>query len=221
MNMSRSHNNIIEYHYDVISCEFDTTRVRIWKSVHEFLLKHMNSVPKKLLDVGVGNGKNILFANKHNYECIGIDISNNLLEICRKKDINVFKKDILDLNNTFGCFDTIICIATIHHLENTTMQKKAIINMLNCLNDDGHLLISVWSYEMFNKTDKSDYRKFDIGPNIVKWNSKNGEKKVDRFYYIHDYNSFNKMFEEIASIVPISYQIKWEKQNWFCEVNKL
>lgn len=219
--MNMSHNKSIEHQYDVISHEFDTTRIRIWTSVQSFLTKHARSSPKTLLDVGVGNGKNILFAENYKYKCIGIDISNNLLDICRKKAINVFKKDVLDLNKSFGTFDTIISIATIHHLENTNIQKKAILNMIDCLKPGGHLLISVWSKEIFNKTGKSDYREFELGPNVVEWNSKEGKNKIGRFYYIHDYASFNKMFMDIASTTPISYEIKWEKQNWFCEIQKL
>lgn len=220
MKMYRSHNLNIEHQYDTISEEFDTTRTRIWTSVRDFILKH-KATSKTLLDVGVGNGKNILFANKHNFDCIGIDISNNLLNICRKKLITVFKKDVLELDNSFGKFDTIISIAMIHHLENIEMQKNAIVNMIKCLNTNGHLLISVWSKEIFNKKEKSDYRDFAIGPNVVEWNSVQGKNKIDRFYYIHDYNSFEKMFRDIAMITPISFEIKWEKQNWFCEIQKL
>jgi len=219
MKMYRSHSLEIEQQYDKISTEFDTSRKRIWTSVQDFILKHKRTC-KTLLDVGVGNGKNILFAKNHNFECVGIDISNNLLDICRKKSLTVFKKDVLDLDNSFGTFDTILSIATIHHLENTEMQKKALLNMINCLNDNGHLLVSVWSFEIFNRDEKSDYRDFVIGPNIVEWNSVKGENKVERFYFIHDYHSFKKIFREISIITPITYEITWEKQNWFCEIKK-
>jgi len=218
--MSCLHNEYVETQYDKISEEFDTTRIRIWTSVQEFLLKHSENDNKTLLDVGVGNGKNIVFAKQHNYDCIGIDISNKLLEICRNKSLKVVKKDVLNLNKTFGTFDTIICIAMIHHLEDIAIQKRAIENMIDCLNNGGNLLISVWSKEIFNKSEKRDYRDFDVGPNIVKWNSKDGQNQIDRFYYIHDYASFNKMFEDIATRVSFSYEITWEKQNWFCEIKK-
>jgi SAM-dependent methyltransferase len=216
-----SHNQRIEHQYDVISQEFDMSRVRIWKSVKEFITNHNSSNKKLLLDVGVGNGKNILFANEYNYECIGIDISTNLLEICRQKRLNVHKKDVLHLNKSFGMFDTILCIATIHHLENIMEQTQAILNMIDCLNPHGNLLISVWSIEIFNNDEKKDYRHFNVGPNLVEWNSKDKQNKIDRFYFIHNYDSFHGMIEYIASITPIHYEIKWEKQNWFCEIMKM
>ena len=226
--MSCLHNKNIERQYDAISYEFDTTRTRIWTSVQDFLKKHqyISIYPKTLLDVGVGNGKNIIFANSLQYDCIGIDISNNLLDICKKKDIRVRNKDVLNLDESFGKFDTIISIATIHHLENIDVQKQAIINMIDCLKNNGHLLISVWSHEIFDSIgkNKNDYRKFNVGCNLVEWNSKNSNgdfKSINRFYYIHNYDSFQKMFQDIAKVKPISYEIKWEKQNWFCEIHKL
>lgn len=220
MMMSRYHNKIIQQHYDTISQEFDKTRTRIWSSVQTFLIKYASSNQKTLLDVGVGNGKNILFANKYNYQCLGIDISKKLIDICDSKGINTLNADVLDLDISFGKFDTVICIATIHHLENVDDQKQAIINMINCLKPNGHLLISVWSKEIFNnkQKEKSDYRNFSVGKNLVEWNSKDGTNKINRFYYIHDLKSFQTMFQDIASIIPISYEITWEKQNWFCEI---
>ena len=37
------------------------------------MIKDVTSI-EKLLDVGIGNAKNIFFAKQYNYECIGIDI---------------------------------------------------------------------------------------------------------------------------------------------------
>lgn len=221
-----NHNKEIGEQYDIISTEFDASRNRIWNTVQLFLTKNSDKESiKTLLDVGVGNGKNVLFANKHNYSCIGIDISDKLLEICETKNVTVFKKDVLELDPSFlGTFDIILCIACIHHLENIELQTKAICNMIKCLKPSGKLLLSVWSKELFNNHDtsppkqKSDYRNFDLGPNLVEWNSKNKELMINRFYFIHNYKSFYDMICRIQDILPISFTIIWEKQNWFCEI---
>ena len=133
------------------------------------MIKDVTSI-EKLLDVGIGNAKNIFFAKQYNYECIGIDISSKLLTICYNKGIIAYKKDVLELNeNDYGKFDKIICIAVIHHLETIELQKKAILNMINCLNNNGKILLSVWSKELENILDttetkyqknKKDYRNF-------------------------------------------------------------
>lgn len=224
--MINAHSKLIADQYDIISDEFDCSRVRIWNKVNQFLTKHNKIFKKSLLDAGVGNGKNLIFANNLNYHTLGIDISEKLLQICRKKNIEVHNVDVLDLYpHMFGKFDIIISIAVIHHLKTIESQIQAIVNMLNCLVNNGHLLISVWSHETIDifseKTEEIECRNFDIGPNIVEWNSKNKQTKIDRFYFIHDFVSFYVMMCQVSEIVPISFAISWEKQNWFCEIHKL
>lgn len=226
----KEHNKNIEDLYDLISVEFDISRVRIWNKVIDFLILHDNTY-NKLLDVGVGNSKNYIYAKNLGYECIGIDISTKLINICKNKGLkNIYKKDILELKNTdYGKFDKIICIAVIHHLETIDLQKFAILNMINCLNNNGELLISVWSIEKYNilnnqdiiyEKNKNDYRNFLLGPNYVDWKYKNN-KLIKRFYYIHNYESFNNMFIELQKILPFKYELFWEKQNWFCKIKIL
>ena len=53
-------NNIVAQQYDIIYKSFDTSRVRIWNNVKNFL--NENSSSKTLLDCGCGNGKNMVYA---------------------------------------------------------------------------------------------------------------------------------------------------------------
>lgn len=209
-----THSQRIADQYDIISNEFDTTRQRIWKSVQSFIIENASINSRSLLDVGIGNAKNVIFAQTYNYDCIGIDISKNLLEICKNKNIKSFHKDVLDLRNTdYGTFDSIICIAVIHHLENIDTQKLAIRNMIDCLKPGGKLLISVWSKETY---DLQDSRQFDYGANDVEWKSRKNSSSIKRFYFIHDYESFHTMISDLN----VEFKISWERQNWFCEIMK-
>ena len=226
MNMVNSHSTMVANQYDLISDEFDDSRVRIWNKVKEFLIKHQKSNTQSLLDAGVGNGKNVIFANSLNYYGVGIDISEKLLEICERKGVHAYNLDVLDLTpDKYGKFEKIISIAVLHHLESIQSQIQAIVNMLDCLEDNGHLLISVWSHEItniFSTTQESiECRKFEVGPNLVNWNSKNKKNSIKRYYYIHNFVSFYVMMCQVSEIVPISFAISWEKQNWFCEIHKL
>ena len=99
------------------------------------------------------------------------------------------------------------------------MQKQAINNLLECLNQNGELLVSFWSKEKtFNtttlkKTEK-DYRNFNIGPNLVDWKLK--DNTIKRFYYIHDYDSILALANNINSKNSnINFSLYWELQNWF------
>ena len=211
--------------YDIICDEFDASRQRIWKSVQYFIITNAsNTIHRSLLDVGIGNAKNVVFAQTYNYDCIGIDISKELLKICNKKNIRSYKKDVIQLKKTdYGTFDSILCIAVLHHLENIETQKIAIKNMIECLNPGGKLLISVWSKEKHDIHDISesiiqekDCRQFNCGPNDVEWKLRKTNSIIKRFYYIHDYNSFHNMIQDLK----VDFKISWEKQNWFCEIKK-
>ena len=213
------HNINIAYQYDLISTTFDNSRVRIWNTVKEFLNNNNNSSKYlNLLDAGCGNGKNMIYANNNGYISDGFDISKNLLSICKKKNLNVFYKDILNFKSSKK-YDKILAIAVLHHLENEILQKIAIINLLNCLSDKGHLLVSFWSKEK-NSNDsklvknKIDYRDFDIGANLVKWKLSNNNI-IERYYYIHDFNSINNLANSICLDLNYKFNITWELQNWF------
>ena len=84
------------------------------------------------------------------------------------------------------------------------------------------MLISVWSYEITldiekkNNKQQKDYRNFTVGHNFFKWNN-----KCDRYYYIHDYNSFCLLIKNVSSECNIKYEITYEKQNWFCKIVKV
>ncbi len=207
-----THNNIIANQYDLIANSFDNSRVRIWNTVKEFLNNYNTN--DTLLDCGCGNGKNMIYANNIGYNSEGFDISNKLLNICIAKNLNVYYNDVLNFKSNKK-YNKIIAIATLHHLETIEEQKLAILNLLNSLSDNGTLLISFWSKEKnFNNENyiknKIDYRDFDSGPNYVKWKL-SPNNIINRFYYIHDYNSINNL----AKSFGYNYIITWELQNWF------
>jgi len=218
MNM---HNQNVSNHYDQIANSFDTSRVRIWNNVKSFLNKCDTTKQLKLLDFGCGNGKNMIYAINQGYDCIGFDISNKLLDICKSKNLKVYYGDILEDNIINQKFDKIICIAVIHHLETIELQKKAIKNLMKLLNPNGQLMISLWSLETFAnqkmtvRKNIKDYRNFDLGPNYVDWKlDKNNT--IKRFYYIHDFTTIHELLEDIPSN---NYKITWEFQNWFITIN--
>lgn len=207
-----SHNKEIAKQYDTISNKFDVSRVRIWNNVKLFLSEYNDN--DTLLDSGCGNGKNMIYANSLGYKTEGYDISTNLLNICIKKNLNVYYADVLNMSLDKK-FDKIISIAVLHHLETMEEQIIAIQNLLKCLNPNGKLLVSFWSREKkFNNNNtyknEKDLRDFLKGPNYVDWKlDKN--TIIKRYYYIHDYDSIL----ELVNKVNVKYKISWELQNWF------
>lgn len=205
--------------YNIISNLFDASRVRIWNNVRNFLTNTDISQNKLLLDAGCGNGKNSIFALDFNYDVVCIDISEKLLQITSNKGLKVNKMDILDMNYD-NVFDKCICIAVIHHINSIELQYKAILNLIRSLKQNGELLISVWSLEKINNDGK--YRDFVLGDNYIDWVvDKKNNKIVKRYYYIHNYQSFKSLLEMVQEHVDISFNIYYEKQNWFTHIVKL
>ena len=239
-----SHNKLIASQYNIISKVFDNSRVRIWNNVKQFLLEDQGRTANTLtantltantlLDCGCGNGKNMIYAQSLGYHSEGFDISDNLLDICKNKGLNVYYQDVLNLKANKK-YNKIISIAVLHHLQTFEEQIAAIKILCDCLDNNGKLLVSFWSKEK-NLEDikeylqgdqdgdgkdsqalivpdvrsKSDSRDFVSGPNYVSWKL-DRENIIQRFYYIHDYKSI----QELAKNINVKYTISWEQQNWF------
>ena len=240
-----NHNKLIASQYNIISKVFDNSRVRIWNNVKQFLLDSQDGScavggatkagTNTLLDCGCGNGKNMIYAQSLGYHSEGFDISDNLLDICKNKGLNVYYQDVLNLKANKK-YNKIISIAVLHHLQTFEEQIAAIKILCDCLDNNGKLLVSFWSKEKtledikeYRKggkggqdskdsqalivpdvRSKSDSRDFVSGPNYVSWKL-DRENIIQRFYYIHDYKSI----QELAKNINVKYTISWEQQNWF------
>lgn len=228
-----NHNKLIASQYNIISKVFDNSRVRIWNNVKQFLIDDGDANRSRntntLLDCGCGNGKNMIYAQSLGYHSDGFDISNNLLDICKNKGLNVYYQDVLNLKVNKK-YNKIISIAVLHHLQTFEEQVAAIKILCDCLDNNGKLLVSFWSKEKTlddikeyrqdsqgsrgiianDVRSKSDSRDFVAGPNYVSWKL-DRENIIQRFYYIHDYKSI----QELAKNINVKYTISWEQQNWF------
>ena len=239
-----NHNKLIASQYNIISKVFDNSRVRIWNNVKQFLLddqaRTANTLTANtltantltantLLDCGCGNGKNMIYAQSLGYHSEGFDISDNLLDICKNKGLNVYYQDVLNLKANKK-YNKIISIAVLHHLQTFEEQIAAIKILCDCLDNNGKLLVSFWSKEKtledikeYRKDgqdgqdgqalivpdvrSKSDSRDFVSGPNYVSWKL-DRENIIQRFYYIHDYKSI----QELAKNINVKYTISWNSK---------
>ena len=99
--------------YDEIGKYFNKTRAYLWNGIKNFV----ESLKKDslVLDIGCGNGKNMLIRN----DCvfIGIDNSKTLIEICKEKGLNVILADMRVLPFNDNKFDHLISVASFHHIE--------------------------------------------------------------------------------------------------------
>lgn len=201
-------NNLINM-YSSIAHEFDKTRYKVWPCVAAFL----ESRPcGKLLEAGVGNGKNLAYAAQLGFQTSGFDICSELVELARGRcgrGAELFVHDICQ--QITGKYDTILCIAVLHHIQSEEARRAALKNLVDALADGGQLLLTVWSYETF---DALRPRAFVLGDNCVPWKSGNGDLLTSRYYYIYDRDGFT----ELVGSTGLTYSVGWEQQNWIAVI---
>ena len=90
-----------------------------------------------------------LLKDYKNVELLGIDLSPTSLKVCRERinkydlhNIDLIEMSILDLDpEKHGCFDLIIYIGVLHHLENPELGFSALNNVLK---EDGAMNVMVY-----------------------------------------------------------------------------
>jgi len=200
----------IENVYDKIAIHFNNTRHRIWGSVKKFMTAL--EPHSKVLEIGCGNGKNMLYRNDLNI--VGCDISQAQVDICLKKGLQVVKSNMTSLPFT-ELFDNIICIATYHHLDNDDDRKKALYELYRVLKTGGKVLLTVWAME---QDEESSFR-FHNSDEMVPWKSRDDGITYERYYHIY---KEGQLIEEISRLCPlfIVVDLVWELGNWVVVLTK-
>ena len=120
--------------YDAIASDFSRTRTRIWNHVQNFLDNIQDD--SKCIDIGCGNGKNMMYGNNR-LDFTGIDNCENFVKICRERNLNTECMDCCDLQFDDETFDYAISIAVIHHMTSYERRYKAVSELIRVLKKNG------------------------------------------------------------------------------------
>ncbi len=143
---------------------------------------------KTVLDVGCGTGSHLAILEKYGFECAGIDLNQELLDVARQKvKARLVRADMRNFNLAKK-FDAIICMfATFNHNLSTEDARKSLACFKNHLNKKGIILIDLhnppgngkkvdrtdgiereieWEFDKETKIEKSKVR-FKIGNEII------------------------------------------------------
>ncbi len=197
--------------YNQIAQVFDVTRVRIWPCVKNFV-NTLNS-GSNLLDIGCGNGKNMNIRSDIKFK--GIDLSDELVKICKKKGLDVIESSMTSIPFPDDSFDAFIAVASYHHLSNDDLRKQALNEMYRILKNGGKGLIVVWALE---QPDDSTFD-FKVKDEKVKWTCRITGKTFWRYYHIYQDDD---LVNEINQLEP-RFKIDkkgWEKGNWYVHLTK-
>lgn len=194
--------NQIESVYNTIANDFNKKRYSVWACVQHFL----DSITPytTLLEVGCGNGKNMLYRN--DLETVGVDISEEQVSICKAKNLNVEKANMTCLPFDNASFDNIICIAVYHHLETDEERKKSLEEMYRVLRVNGKVFLTVWAMEQ----ESSSKRKFTSVDSMVSW--KLNDSSHYRYYHIYSEKMLEDEVQRLSDFVVKS--VSYELGNW-------
>jgi ubiquinone/menaquinone biosynthesis C-methylase UbiE len=163
--------------YEVISDSFDKTRYKVWPCVANFL--NSLEVNSYGLEVGCGNGKNMLY--RKDLKIQGIDICNSFVQKCISKGLHVDLGTMTNLPYEDNSFDFVYCIAVLHHLETRELRSKAVQEMIRVCKPGGKIFILVWALEQ----EADSKRKFETQDTYVSWKDENTKTIAYRFYHVY------------------------------------
>jgi ubiquinone/menaquinone biosynthesis C-methylase UbiE len=206
--------------YDLIADEFDKSRYSVWPSVIAFL--NSLSTNSSVLEVGCGNGKNMLYRKDINMQ--GIDTCQKFIDLCAQKGLSVKLGNCLNLEFEDNLFDACLCIAVIHHLDSREKRLQAIREMYRVVKPGGKIFIQVWGLSanisgdiLPPAFDKSGNNELISGNNkLVDWKHKtHGTQK--RFYHFYDDDELK------TDVLSLGYNIVnyfKEQDNWIVQIDK-
>lgn len=157
----------------------------------------------KILDLGCGNGRNLVPFSEKGFDCYGVDFSEKMLEYAKGR----FSKRKLTAEFKFGdlakipfednFFDYIICIASFHHL-NKKDQIKSLNEIKRVLKEDGKLYLTIWNKWqgkfLFGKKEK-----------FMSWKIK--DEIFERYYYFFNIFEIKRLLRKFGFKIEKSFGI--------------
>ena len=127
-----------------------------------------------ILDVGCGTGTHMKLLEEKGFECNGVDLNQEMLEVAREKvKGELIQADMknFDLNKKY---DAVTCLfAAFNHLKNREEAKKALKCFKKHLNEKGFLLIDLHNPQR----DGEKYKNFGDVEIKMKWKYDSETKK--------------------------------------------
>jgi ubiquinone/menaquinone biosynthesis C-methylase UbiE len=169
--------------FEAIAEHFDMTRYKPWPESVEYL----ESLPERsrVLDIGCGNGRNMILPRRLGHDVVGVDFSINLLRIAQEK-LNM--RELAQSGHLMGGdaallplrdenFDAALYIATLHHIPSEGDRLKSLGELERILKPGGTALISVWALDQprFEELLENKSKDPDFADIFIPWTRSDGK----------------------------------------------
>ncbi len=203
----------IEKGYDMVANKFSATRKFFWSDL-KFIEKYVSN-GDKVLDFGCGNGRLLELLRDKNIVYKGVDISEKLLILARKK-FPEYKDSFIKINSSklrlpFNDknFNTIYAIASLHHLPGLFYRKKVIREFYRLLSDDGRLVVTVWNLwqSRYRKNIFKNWWSKLVGKSELDWNDcfipfkDNNSQVFNRYHHAFTGGELRRLFTQEGFLV--------------------
>ena len=78
---------------------------------------------KKILDLGCGSGDHSLYFKKRGLDVVSVDLSKEMINLCKEKGLNALVMDIEDLDFKDKSFDGIWAVTSLLHVQKSKLGK--------------------------------------------------------------------------------------------------
>ena len=189
--------------YNLIAKDFSRTRDKPWEEIR-FLFDNYLIAGEKVLDLGCGNGRFYEFFKNKNIDYIGVDNSEKLVELAKKKypKAKFQLADALNLPFPTNYFDKVYSIAVLHQIPSREFRLQFLKEVKRVLKQEGLLVLTVWKfhdskeislllkYTIFKIIRKS---KLDFKDIFEPWG-----KKTKRYYHCFSKRELTNLVKEVG-----------------------
>ncbi|MDO8264838.1 MAG: methyltransferase domain-containing protein [Candidatus Parcubacteria bacterium] len=189
--------------YNLIADDFSRTRKEAWPEI-KFLFESHIIPGDKVLDLGCGNGRQYQFIMETEGEYFGVDNSEKLIEICKKKypEGKFQTANALNLPYPDNYFDKVYSIAVLHHMPSDEFRFRFLQEANRVLKPGGLLIMTVWKFYQFSdlmKIFKNNiirlfgFSKLDFNDIFEPWG-----KKTERYYHFFPKKELINLTERVG-----------------------
>jgi len=201
--------------YNLIADHF--SRTRNFVSIDLRMLSGYSQAGEKVLDLGCGNGRLFEVLKQKEVEYTGVDFSEKLTQIAKRRYPEAEFKvgNALELPFTPGFFDKVYSISVLQHIPSEEFRLQFLREALRVLKSKGLLILRVWDLWRTKKGKRLIFKyiflkisgksKLDFKDIFFPWKNSKGKAAVQR--YIHCFTK--RELEKLAKRAGFKIKKNW------------